>query len=300
MRRQLATVVALLQIFGATSADASIGEPCDNRQSATCPGSVTGDQLAGEFHGLIMVPGQPGVLAIAGRSGTKRGCGDCEWTLIVACVFNNPNDPINQRSCSNANRSQLCQPGETLFRLYLTTDAVKNRLVETLCLGGADEIIGVGDIAARDVQRYLHDVIPPRMKLTIQPPSGALAGLPAYFMVRPPAGLTPQRFGNPSAVTEDITITPAHYGWVWGDATAAVHTDDAGGKYPSGTLTHTYTKAGHVAGTVTTQWTATYTITVAGQTFGPYDASGGAVELTQPFALTVDAAHAHLVSGNGR
>ncbi|MDQ1695076.1 MAG: hypothetical protein QOJ03_429, partial [Frankiaceae bacterium] len=53
---------------------------------------------------------------------------------------------------------------------------------------------------------------------------------------------------------------------------------------------------GHLHGELTTRWSATYTITVAGQTFGPYAATGGVVARIQQFALTVASAHSHLVS----
>jgi hypothetical protein len=242
-----------------------------------------------------MVPGQPGVLDAAARAGTKPGCGDCEWTLILACPFNLPGQPSDETSCGNAAQARSCRPNQTLFRLFLTTRKVQNLLVDTLCLGGASDVVAVGDIAATDVQRYLDDVVPPPLDLTVQPPNGALAGLPAYFMVRPPDDLAPEPFGG-GQVTETITIEPAHYSWTWGDGTATTSTDDAGGPYPDGTLTHTYARAGHVRGSLTTQWSASYTINVADRTFGPYDATGGVVPREQVFALTVNAAHSHLVT----
>ncbi|MDQ1706558.1 MAG: hypothetical protein QOF18_2924 [Frankiaceae bacterium] len=241
-----------------------------------------------------MVPGRPGVLATAANAGTQPGCGDCEWTLILACLHDTPTDPHNQTPCAIGN-SPLCPAGQTPYRLYLTTDAVQNRLVDTLCLGGTNDVIPVGDIARTDVERYLKDVVPPALLLTVQPPNGALAGLPAYFTVRPPADLAPRPFGS-GQVVETITIVPQRYVWMWGDGTEPEATRDAGAPYPDGTLTHTYAVAGHLRGSLTTRWSASYTITVAGGTFGPYPATGGPVERAQPFALTVTAAHSHLVS----
>jgi hypothetical protein len=243
-----------------------------------------------------MVNGQPDVLATAANSGTKAGCGDCEWTILLACVFREPGDHDTEHPCTGSMRARQCEPGQSLFRLYLSTDAVQNALVDEICLGSIDDVVPVGDIAAADVGRYLRDVVPPDMRLDVQPPHGVLAGLPAYFTVRPPADLAPTGFGGP-LVTETITITPAEYVWHWGDGSADLVTDDPGAPYPDGNVTHLYRTAGQVDGTLTTRWGATYTITVAGQTFGPYDATGGLVDHVQPFTLTVTAARSHLVSG---
>src|SRR4051794_19428897 len=166
-------------------ADAA-GTPCGDRQSDNCVGTVVADQIAGDFHGLIAVNGQPNVLATAARSGTSAGCGDCVWTLVMMCLANSPNDPHNQQPCVGAGRSLKCRPGQTAFRLYLSTADVSNELVDTLCLGGIDDVIPVGDIAAADVARYLKDVTPPPLIFRTQPPRSAIAGLPTYFMLRPP------------------------------------------------------------------------------------------------------------------
>ena len=258
---------------------------------------VTADQVQGEFHGLIAVKGQPDVLAIAARSGTSAGCGDCVWTLVMMCVGNTPVDPHNQQPCVGAARSLRCRPGQTAFRLYLTTDAATNQLVETLCLGGVDDVIPVGDIAAADVGRYLKDVTPPDLVFRFQPPRAAVAGLPAYFMLRTPTDLQPAQLSSSTpGIVETITIAPLHYAWSWGDGSKDLTTDDAGAPYPDGKVTHTYARGGTVHGSVTTQWGATYTITTEGQTFGPYDATGGVVPRTQTFTLPVATAHSHLVS----
>jgi hypothetical protein len=292
----VAFAVLLTTSFVSPSATAA-PHSCSNPLALECHG-VTADQQQGDFHGLIMVNGQPDVLAAAAKSGTEAGCGDCEWTILLACVFRTPGDHDTEHACTGSLRARQCEPGQSLFRLYLSTDAVQNALVDEICLGSIDDVIPVGDIAAADVERYLRDVVPPDMQLGVQPPHGVLAGLPAYFIVRPPADLVPTPFGGPT-VTETITITPTEYVWHWGDGTADLPTTDPGAPYPDGNVTHLYRTAGAVDGTLTTRWGATYTITVAGQTFGPYDATGGLVDRVQPFALTVTSARSHLVSGAG-
>jgi hypothetical protein len=254
---------------------------------------VTADQAEGDFHGLIAVDGQPDVLDLAAHSGTQPGCGDCSWTLVIACVLDTPVDPHNQINCAGAAGGQRCRRSQTAYRLYLTTKATANQLVMTLCLGSPRDVIPVGDQAQADVERYLKDVVPPQMRVTVQPPNGVLSNLPAYFQAQEPAN-QPQPFGGPQ-VTETITITPAQYTWDWGDGTAPLETDDPGGPYPDGNVTHTYDRAAHVTVALTTEWSATYTITVAGQTFGPFNATG-TVQRTQRFPLVVDRARSHLVS----
>jgi hypothetical protein len=276
---------------------ASADEGCGPDRNETSCGSVVADQVAGDFHGLIAVKGQPEVLATAAHAGTSAGCGDCVWTLVMMCLANTPTDPHNQQPCVGAGRSLKCRPQQTAFRLYLTTAAATNQLVQTLCLGGIDDVIPIGDIAAADVARYLKDVTPPALVLRSQPPREAIAGLPAYFMVRSPTDLRPTQLnGSAQDIVETITIAPLHYVWSWGDGSSDLQTDDAGAPYPDGHVTHTYASGGTVHGSVTTQWGATYTITTAGQTFGPYDATGGVVPRIQPFTLPVATAHSHLVS----
>ena len=278
-------------VFVGLPAAAEDAGQCGDLLTSSC--GVQGDAKAGDFHGLIMVNGDPSVLDIAAHSGTLPGCGDCVWTLVIACRANLPDDPQRQNSCIGAVGRARCQHGQTSFRLYLTTRAVTNQLVDTLCLGGVGDVIPVGNMAAADVDRYLKDVVPPQMHVTVQPPNGALSNLPAFFQAQPPP-LQPQRFGGPQIV-ETITLTPAHYTWDWGDGSVPLKTSDPGGPYPDGQVTHTYAKAAHLTVTLTTEWSATYTITVAGETFGPYDATG-TVQRTQRFPLVVDRARSHLVS----
>ena len=295
MRRLLVAAALLAACVLPSGAEAaSVGHCLDPNNPNCDQHSVTADQAEGDFHGLIMVPGDSDVLNLAAHSGTQPGCADCQWTLILACTFDLHDNPNNLNGCQGAGQGKLCHPGQLDYRLYLTTDAFTNRLVETMCLGGPNDIVPVGDMAAADVDKYLKDVTPPTMQVTVQPPNGVLSNLPAYFQANPPADLQPQAFGGPQ-VTENITVTPAHYTWDWGDGSPALTTDDPGAPYPDGKVTHTYDRSAHLVAALTTEWSATYTISVAGQTFGPYNATG-TVQRTQRFPLVVDRARSHLVS----
>ena len=292
----LAVTCALAAFLIAPSAPAYAEDGCGTILNPYCSALVA-DKEQGEFHGLIAVKGQPDVLAVAGRSGTKPGCGDCVWTLVMMCVANTPVDPHDQQPCIGAGRALKCRRGQTAFRLYLSTADTTNRLVDTLCLGGIDDVIPVGDLAAADVARWLKDVTPPSLVLQSQPPRESLAGLATYFVVRPPGDLHATTLSaDPHGIVETITIAPLHYTWSWGDGTDGLSTDDPGAPYPDGRVTHTYTAAGDFRGTLTAEWGASYTITVDGQTFGPYDATGGLVPHTQTFTVPVTTAHSHLVS----
>ena len=291
----LATAVAMC-VSTAALASAS-GCPDPNAPNCGVQAGVTSDQAQGQFHGLIAVRGRPDVLATAAHSGTSAGCGDCVWTLIMMCLVNTPTDPHNQQTCVGAGNAPQCRPGQTAYRLYLTTHAAANQLIETLCLGGPQDVIPVGDIAAADVARYLDTIRPPPLVMQTQPPQHAIAGLATYFMVRPPNDLQPTTLAsNGEGIVETITIEPLHYTWSWGDSSDDFATDDAGAPYPTGQVTHIYASGGRAHGSVTAQWGAHYTITMAGATYGPYDATGGVVPRTQAFDLPIATAHSRLVS----
>jgi hypothetical protein len=285
-------LVAILLVLGFETGASASDPPCVTRAGNGC-GGVSSDQASGDFKGIIMVPGDDGILDIAMNSGSQPGCGDCVWTLVIACVHDSPDNPHNQVPCNGAGQSQKCGNGQTLYRVFLATDTEANHLVDTVCLGGPNDVVAVSNVAANDVDRYLKDVVPPTMRIGTQPPSNSLAGVPTYFRVTSP-NPAPQQFGGP-AVTETITITPATYTWEWGDGSPALQTKDPGGTYPDGHVAHTYVHAAHISGTLTTEWSATYTITAAGRTLGPFNATG-TVTRPQPFTLTVDRARSHLVS----
>jgi hypothetical protein len=241
-----------------------------------------------------MVRDQPDVLDRAAVAGTAAGCGDCVWEIILSCPANLAGAPDDAIACGAASSAPRCRPGQQLYRLYLTTSAVTNRFEGGLCLGDIDEVVPVGNIAAADVERYLRDVVPPAMTITTSPPTGTLVNLPTYFQIRPPGTLKPAPFGGPE-VRETITLEPSAYSWEWGDGSDSGWITDAGAMYPHGTLTHQYSHGGVASGSVTTRWGGRYTITVAGRTFGPYDAIG-TVTREQSFTLAVFTARSQLVS----
>jgi hypothetical protein len=277
-------LAAAMTIAFAAAANAAPATGCIGVAGAEC--GVGADASHGQFHGLLAVRGAPWVFDAAARSGTTPGCGDCTWSLAIACPETPPHNQT--RSCPAARGSASCRSGQVLYRVYLSTDTVTDRIEGTVCIGGGDDPIPVGDEAADDVARYLRNATPPDLRITTRPRLATLAGLPTYFAARPATSLAPVRFGGPQ-ITEAITITPLRAVWRWGD----------GARTPWAVigrrLTHTYRRGGISRGSVTTRWGATYTVTYAGRTAGPYDADGTLAK-QQVFSLPVRTSSPVLVS----
>jgi hypothetical protein len=279
----LAACVAL--VVGMNSrAFATWSGDCGTFDSGSC--GVTANGSTGTFHGLLAVTGDPWVLNRAAASGTQPGCGDCTWTLNRLCTTNPTGDPTTD-ACTT--RRGTCHKRQTAYLLYLSTATATDIPEGTLCLGGAHHLLAIGDHATTDVQRYLHDITPPPLTITTRPAHATLTGLPTYFTAHPPASLHPQPFGSPQ-ITETITIAPSHTNWHFTDsATTTVTTP------PTATPTHTFTRPGTAHGQLTTTWGATYTITYAGRTFGPYTATG-TLTTGQQFTLPIHTTTPTLVS----
>jgi hypothetical protein len=276
MTRWLLAVAIAVAALVALPRDA-LAASCSDVSGTSC--GVNADQADGTYHGLIAVTGQPWVLNDAAHEGSSPGCGDCTWLVVLACPETTPTDPASQSACVQAGTSPQCQPGQRLFRLYLSTADVTDRLEGTICLGGDAVVVPIGDQAAAVVDRYMKDVTPPDLVITTRPTRITLAGLATYFNAAPPDSLRPVDFGGPT-VRETITVVPKQARWDWGDGNSS---DWAPADQ---TTVHRYAAGGDMSGTLHVRWSATYTVTYDGQTFGPYDANG---QLTkdQPFRKRV-------------
>jgi hypothetical protein len=283
-RPWLVAVATAVLLLAAATAAAATSRGCGSLDSGRCGVTTAGSH----FHGLIAVGGSPWVLDDAAHAGARPGCGDCRWSLVLACPKASPTDPATSKACAGAGDSPTCRPGERLYRVYLSTDVELDRVQGTVCLGGADQVVAVGTIARADVERYLRNVTPPPLRLRTRPAGATLAGLPTYFSATPPRDLAPVPFGGPT-VTETITIRPVGVAWRWGDGSASGWTSSAG------TETHSYRRGGTASGTLTTRWGATYTVTYAGAAYGPYDAARRLTQ-RQPFGLPVHTSSPVLVS----
>lgn len=263
------------------------GEACGDLPITVDCGAGT-DPSDGYFHGLIGVTGQDWVLDVASHSGNSPGCGDCVWTIALDCPHTSPTDPDSSVGCTGFASGSRCPDDQLPFNLYLTTSTVMDELVGLLCLGGASQIVEVGEDADSDVQRYMDDVTPPDLGIHHRPHGATLTGLDTYFHASiPPGSLGPVSFGS-STLSESITLVPRDADWHWGDGTSS-------GWLPVGaTADHRYLASGIEHGTLTTRWTATYTATFEGQTVGPFPATGEVLR-SQPFIEPVDTSSPVLV-----
>lgn len=248
--------------------------------TGTC--GVTGE--TDHFHGVIAVTGAAWVLNLSTSSGT--GCSDCIWSFVPACVTENQGSP--DTLCDGSTLAPTCSPGQVLDRIYLSTGDSLDRDEGTICLGGDQQVVPVTDIGVADVARYLDNVTPPALRVTTRPGGATLAGLPTYFTAADPSDLQPSAFGGPD-VTETITITPASVRWRWGEGSGTEWSA------PDQRSSHTYTSGGIDRPVLATRWSASYTISYAGQTFGPYDANRQLTK-TQTFRLPVLTSSPVLVS----
>jgi len=263
---RIAAAVALLCAFGTggPTAHAASTDSC-GRVTVTC--GANADPSAGDFHGMIAATDAGWVLDAAARSGTAAGCGDCVWRVALACPQSSPTDPAGATSCAGLTNPLACPTGQLLYRLYLTTTAFTDQVEGLLCLGGNASVVATGDQARADVARYLKDVTPPMLVVTIAPRRLTLAGLPTYFGASAPSTLRPAEFGGP-VVTETITLTVNSERWRWGDGSGT-------GWVPAASReSHRYEHSGQDQVELTARWGASYTVGYEGRTFGPYDATG--------------------------
>ena len=100
----------------------------------------------------------------------------------------------------------------------------------------------------------------------VQPPGGAtLVNLPTYFQLTWPTtpgadGYAPGHIRSLTLLGQDVQlrIRAASHTYDFADGTRLGPTTSAGGPYPTGGITHTYTKSGTYAPTATTVLTADY------------------------------------------
>lgn len=125
--------------------------------------------------------------------------------------------------------------------------------------------------------------------LVVQPDRGwLLVNKPTVVHADPTAQrLTTTILGT--AVT--ITATPTRYAWDFGDG-GTLTTADPGLPWPAGTLTHTYAHVASYRITLTTTWSATYTL--AGDP-AVRDVPGTATTTTSTAPLVVQERRSHLV-----
>jgi hypothetical protein len=277
-------VIALIAWMLPGSGRATATAACPGAASADCGVSADGDH----YQGLIAVDDAPWVLNLGVHAGTTPGCGDCRWTLVIDCGNASVFDPDSLTSCVGATTSSSCDPGQVRYRLYLTTDARTDVFEGRLCLGNGRTPVPIGERAESDVSRYLRDVTPPRLEITTRPAGTTLAGLPTFFVDRPPGALLPVTFGD-DPVHETITVVPSQVQWSWDGGSGS------GWVSPGRPIGHAFDHGGTAIAVLVTRWAASYTVQYQGESFGPYDATGQVIG-TQQLRLRVLTSEPVLVS----
>jgi hypothetical protein len=277
-------VLAVIAVCAGVALGLARGVAPAAAHTAGCPGvaasascGVIAQPGAARFHGLIAVPGADWVFARAATSGTSPGCGDCVWSIVVACPQATPASPDVE--CVAPATSPVCPATERLYRLYLTSGAGIDVAQGSICLGGDVQPVPVGDLAQQAAERYVRNVRPPDLLVTTKPRTATLAGLETYFEARAPGSLRPVDVSG-DGIVEQVSLAPLDVLWQWGDGSGS------GWAAPGSVTSHTYSSGGIVAATLTAHWGATYTITYQGVTLGPFDAVGRLTG-TQPLTLAV-------------
>lgn len=211
--------------------------------AADVHGDDAGDRYVGTG-GLIL----PASVGEAERR-AAAGCADCAWRLSTPCVAtvlgNAFGDPCGSvvRGC----------PGGELLRAWRREGAAPWQDVGLVCLADGPPV------TVAEAARAAHELIArrvPALAPAHQPRLGVLVQLPTAFASGQDAG--PRRWvAGLLGTTLAIVATPT---WVWdfGDRTTLA-TDHAGGSVPSDVV-HVYRRAGRPTVTVTTTWSATFTV----------------------------------------
>jgi hypothetical protein len=284
--RVLLLVVAVLGTVVATPT-ATYADGCQEGQIDCIHGGGNQDDGSIVTGGVIWPHG--GGLTVPGGGGGSS-CDGCEWKLVVACMFNGPDNP-DDVLCAVAAMSCAAR-GEDgiLYRVYFRPgpDAVW-QMLGSRCIGPDDRPIPIADIqqGVRDqVVNYLPDADP-----SFQPAAGGIVNLPTIFAAGEDGSFETPTFpvlGLPVKVT-----ATARWVWTFDDGVTKSFTVP-GGPYPDDSVSWTYATPGGRSVSVTTYWDGQFT--VAGQ--GPYDVPGPAITKTAgPVAVPVREANSHLVGG---
>ena len=163
------------------------------------------------------------------------------------------------------------------------------QLVDSICLGPAERpasVADVGQLVRERVVTLLPDADP-----SFQPVDGGIVNLPTIFAAGEPESVETEPF-DVLGFTVTVTAT-ARWEWTFEPGTTKEFTV-AGGAYPDDSVSHTYSRPGERDVSVTTYWSAEFT--VDGQ--GPFAVPGPEISKTVgPIAVPVREAGSQLVGG---
>ncbi|CAB4906511.1 unannotated protein [freshwater metagenome] len=224
------------------------------------------DQFVGSGEDLGQRQGSEG-------SQSEQACAHCQWMLGDPC-----SSLYNDIGCGTV--TEGCPSGQEQRRRWFSTDDGHTWQDRGLtCVGGAATAIDPGGVQL--LSAFERSV--PQGLITWQPTVGVLPQVPVLFDSGQPPALAPSQHGLGAALVE---LSPwASWHWDFGDG-GSLDTQIAGSRFPETQVAHTYRRGGRFRVTLTTVWTATYTVNGA----GPYAVDG---QITQE-------AQRWLVVGQGR
>jgi hypothetical protein len=234
----------------------------------------------------------PGLHHGSGSSSGGGGCVGCEWSIVPACWVNGPDNGADAL-CGAAIHS--CRGDGLLMWVFVRRPREAWDRVATTCIGPSDPVVTLADVRAHAAQLYRDRMRPGAATISPRPVNGPwVVNLTSYFEATG-AGPRHETFGPPE-VRVAIDATPT-YVWDWGDGSEPFETTSAGGPYPTGDVTHVYRHHGARTVTLTTRWSATFTVVTALGTFGPYPVPGAPIAPMTTTRIRVQEGRADLVSG---
>jgi len=233
----------------------------------------------------VIFPGVSFDSAVGQASTEAADCPDCRWFIVPRCDSNDPNSGVACRIAVGACPVE----GDVSYNVFLQRPPGGPQLVGTVCLGpgerpaqGAD----IGDAVRERVVNLLPDAEP-----SFQPAQGGIVNLPTLFAANEPATMTTAPF-DVLGVQVQVTAT-ARWEWTFDDGATRQFTKP-GGPYPNDDVAYTYTTTGTRQVSLTTYWTAEYTVNGT----GPFPVPGPEISKTAgPVQVPVRQARSVLVGG---
>lgn len=285
--RVLAAVVLFVALGGLVAVPAGASH-CDSATNFECQQKpeTGGDQANGSVVTTgVQFPGVAADSALGRATAENAKCTECEWTIAPACLQNGPTDDA---LCLGALDS-CTDPAAVRYRVYMRIPPGPWQLVDTVCLGPGEKPASVADVGERVrelVVNYLPDAAP-----SFQPAQGGVVNLPTIFAAGEPRTMRTEAF---DVLGFEVVVTAtARWEWTFDDGVTKGFTEP-GGRYPDDSVSWTYAGPGAREVSVTTYWTASFTVN--GE--GPFAVPGPEISKTAgPLSVPVREARSVLVGG---
>ena len=195
------------------------------------------------------------------QSVSGHACSRCQWMLGDPC-----SSQFNDIGCGTV--TDGCRQGQEQRRQWFSSDDGLTWQDRGLtCVGGTALAV---DPAGEELRAAFERSVP-SARITWQPPAGLLPQVPVLFDSGQPQELGAWTIGLGSA---SVNLAPsAIWHWDFGDG-SQLDTQISGSHYPQDEVSHTYRHSGTFPVTLTTTWSATYTVN--GQ--GPYVVDGHIIQ----------------------